>query len=126
MSRLLRRQELGRIEPVLSPQPSFTPACPTSRAQCKAAPKDAAISYQASRVRSKRRPVHGFEPGTLFGTKIVTKKNPFQTDPLSIFENLCTLVERYTLDLMSCDYDEISWHEACIIPEWRSKFRDFF
>jgi hypothetical protein len=37
MSRLLRRQVLRRIEPMLSPQPSFTPACPTTRAQCKAA-----------------------------------------------------------------------------------------
>jgi hypothetical protein len=37
MSRLLRRQMLRRIEPMLSPQPSFTPPRPTTRAQCKAA-----------------------------------------------------------------------------------------
>jgi hypothetical protein len=37
MSRLLRRQVLRRIEPMLSPQPSFTPPRPTSRAQRKAA-----------------------------------------------------------------------------------------
>jgi hypothetical protein len=37
-------------------------------------PKDAAISYQASRVRSKRRPVPGFEPGIAFGTGVETIK----------------------------------------------------
>jgi hypothetical protein len=30
--------------------------------------------YQASRMRSKRRPVHGFEPWIVFGTKVATIK----------------------------------------------------
>jgi hypothetical protein len=37
-------------------------------------PKDAAISYQASRVRSKRLPVPAFEPGIVFGTRVETIK----------------------------------------------------
>jgi hypothetical protein len=37
-------------------------------------PKDAAIPYQASQMRSKRLPVSGFEPGIVFGTKVETIK----------------------------------------------------
>jgi len=37
-----------------------------------ALPKDAAISYQASRMRSKRRSVPAFEQGIAFGTKVET------------------------------------------------------
>ena len=43
-------------------------------------PKDVAISYQASRMRSKRRPVRGFEPGIMFGTKVETIKFYFSGD----------------------------------------------
>jgi hypothetical protein len=36
--------------------------------------KDVPISYQASQPCSQRQPVYGFEPGILFGTKVVTIK----------------------------------------------------
>src|SRR5271170_7442237 len=55
--------------------------------------------YRTSQQCSQRRPIHGFEPRTLFGTKVATKKTPFQTDPLPMFERLRTLVKRYTLAL---------------------------
>jgi hypothetical protein len=45
-------------------------------------------SYQASRWCSQRQPVPGFEPGIMFGTKIETKMNPFQTDPPPMFDYL--------------------------------------
>jgi hypothetical protein len=37
-------------------------------------PKALAISYQASPRRPQRRPVHAFEPGIVFGSKVETKK----------------------------------------------------
>jgi len=36
--------------------------------------KDVTTSYQASRMCSKRQPVHGFEPGIVFGAKVETIK----------------------------------------------------
>jgi hypothetical protein len=37
-------------------------------------PKDATISYQASRVHPQRRPPIGFEPRIVFGAKVETIK----------------------------------------------------
>jgi len=39
-------------------------------------PKDAAISYQAGRMRLQRRPVSVFEPGIVFGAKVETIEIP--------------------------------------------------
>jgi hypothetical protein len=54
--------------------------------------------YRASQKCSQRRPVPGFEPGTLFGAKIATTKILFQTDLLPMFDYVCTLIKRYTND----------------------------
>jgi hypothetical protein len=62
--------------------------------------KDVAIPYQASQRRSQRRPIHGFEPEIVFGTKVETKMNLFETD--SLFR--CSAVRELT-DVDDSEYD---------------------
>ncbi len=53
-------------------------------------PKGVPIRYQAGQRYWQRRPVRGFEPGIVFGMKVATKMNLFQTDSLPMFDCLCT------------------------------------
>jgi len=78
-SRLLRRQVLRTFEHKLDlnrpSRPLVRPPAINAKLPliCSAA-EGCHDFYQASRVCSKRRPVRGFESGTLFGTRVATKK----------------------------------------------------
>jgi hypothetical protein len=56
--------------------------------------KDVAITCQASQQRSQRRPIHEFEPGNMFGTKVETIKQLLQMAPIPMFDRLRTLTKR--------------------------------
>jgi hypothetical protein len=84
--RLLRRQMLRTFERMLDlgSSPKLLNICgPKREIRSSSLPKGATIRRQAGQRRSRRRPVHGFEPRIVFGTKIATKRNLFQIDPSS-------------------------------------------
>jgi hypothetical protein len=85
-SRLFRRQALRNF--ALRRDLGFWPKVPDNcrrrrKLSSSSLPKGATIRRQAGQRRSRRRPVHGFEPRIVFGTKIATKRNLSQIDPSS-------------------------------------------